>query len=76
MPVNAADGYRGMTLVVKITHHGPDEEEQQDAQSDNDMAQVKAGDRIRIETPGGGGWGTTDNTDRSSYGECSVVSRR
>jgi N-methylhydantoinase B len=24
---------------------------------------LKAGDRIRIETPGGGGWGNTDNTD-------------
>jgi N-methylhydantoinase B len=25
--------------------------------------ELKAGDRIRIETPGGGGWGTTGNTD-------------
>src|SRR5688572_17727026 len=25
--------------------------------------ELKAGDRIRIETPGGGGWGTTDDTD-------------
>ena len=25
--------------------------------------ELKAGDRIRIETPGGGGWGNTDNTD-------------
>jgi N-methylhydantoinase B len=26
-------------------------------------SQLKPGDRIRIETPGGGGWGNTDNTD-------------
>ena len=26
--------------------------------------ELKAGDLIRIETPGGGGWGTTDNTDK------------
>jgi N-methylhydantoinase B len=25
--------------------------------------QLKAGDRIRLETPGGGGWGNTDDTD-------------
>jgi len=25
--------------------------------------QLKAGDRIRLETPGGGGWGNTDGTD-------------
>lgn len=25
--------------------------------------QLKAGDRIRLETPGGGGWGATDKTD-------------
>ena len=25
--------------------------------------ELKAGDRIRIETPGGGGWGNTDDTD-------------
>jgi N-methylhydantoinase B/oxoprolinase/acetone carboxylase alpha subunit len=28
--------------------------------------QMKAGDRFRLETPGGGGWGTKDSTDKKA----------
>ena len=50
-----ADGAAGVNVIIRDKHA-----QKIAAKGSHDL---KAGDRIRIETPGGGGWGATDYTD-------------
>src|SRR5215216_4684329 len=50
-----SDGATGVNVIIR--------DKKKSKLASKGSHELKAGDRIRIETPGGGGWGNTDDTD-------------